>query len=492
MLFPTLDFALFFVVVFAVAWALMQRRPARHVFLLAASYFFYGYWDWRFCGLLAFASAVAWLAGRMLEDSDDEKRRKTIVGVACALLLVVLGFFKYYGFFVESLFPVLDALGLERDRLLMQIVLPVGISFFTFQAISYVVDVYRRDVHADRSIVDVFLYISFFPQLVAGPIVRAAHFLPQLERQPVLTRRLGAFGLTMCIIGLFKKMVIANYLASDLVDPVFFDPSAHNGWELLAGVYGYAVQIYCDFSGYSDIAIGTAALLGFYFKPNFNQPYRSASLREFWRRWHISLSQWLRDYLYKPLGGSRHGTWATRRNLVLTMLLGGLWHGAAWTFVLWGLLHGVGLVAERMAGTFRSWPIASRELRSDGLTGGSPLNRRAPGTNELRLLLPWFFTFHVVCAGWILFRAQSLELAGDYFAGFLRFGEGAGTVTGFSLALIALSMAFQFVPGKAHLGLVERIAFKPLWLLAILFALALLAVDLIAPPGVAPFIYFQF
>jgi len=478
MIFPTVEFALFFVVVFALAWALAGRPGLRHLVLLAASYFFYGWWNWRFCFLLAFASLVAWAAGLMLAREAHAGRRKWIVGLSCAVLLGVLGLFKYYGFFVDSFLPLLDAAGLSRDRLLMQIVLPVGISFYTFQAISYVVDVYRGDVSARRSPVDIMLYISFFPQLVAGPIVRAAHFLPQLDRAPVLTRRAILFGLTLCIVGLFKKLVVANYLAADLVDPVFFDPSARNAAELLAGIYGYAVQIYCDFSGYSDIAIGTAALLGFHFLPNFRQPYRAASLREFWRRWHISLSQWLRDYLYKPLGGSRFGRWSTYRNLFLTMLLGGLWHGAAWTFVAWGALHGAGLALERMAGI----------PDDDGRAG--------PDRNERRRTLGWWLrvlvTFHIVCAGWILFRSQSFSAALDYFAGFARPGWGGDTITAFSLALIVLTLAFQFTPGKLAYAIVGRLVRRPLWMAGAAFAVCLLLIDWLAPPGVAPFIYFQF
>ena len=469
MLFPTLDFALFFIAVFAVSWLLVRWRAPRHWFLIAASYFFYGYWDWRFCGLLLFASLTAWLAGLALDKTADPLRRKWITGLACALLLAVLGFFKYFGFFTESLRPILESVGFGRDMLLMQIVLPVGISFFTFQAISYVVDVHRGEVRARRSPGDLLLYVSFFPQLVAGPIVRASHFLPQLDRPPLATRRMMIFGLVISLFGLVKKMVIANYLAADLVDKVFFDPSAFSSLELLVAVYGYAVQIYCDFSGYSDMAIGTAALLGYRFRPNFRQPYRSASLREFWRRWHISLSQWLRDYLYKPLGGSRHGTLNTYRNLILTMLLGGLWHGAAWTFVAWGLLHGVGLALERAVSR-------GREAASGAFTHA----------------LSVIFTFHVVCTGWILFRAADFATAADYLAGLAQLSASGDAITGFSLLLIASSLAMQFAPEKLPFGITGVLSRRPLWLTAIVFALWLLVADWVAPPGTAPFIYFQF
>ena len=285
------------------------------------------------------ASLIAWLAGVWLTKVEGEGQRKGVVGIAVVMLLGVLALFKYYGFFLTSLQDLLFAIGWQRDLPFLQIVLPVGISFFTFQAISYIVDVYRGEVRPRSGPVDVLLYISLFPQLVAGPIVRAADFLPQLERRAKLTKFAVVSGLSLCAIGLFKKMVVANYLAVDIVDPVFLNPGSYSSLMLLFGVYGYAVQIYCDFSGYSDIAIGTASLLGFQFKQNFNQPYRALNLQDFWRRWHISLSQWLRDYLYIPLGGSRSGTWRTYRNLFLTMFLGGLWHGAAWNFIIWGSLH---------------------------------------------------------------------------------------------------------------------------------------------------------
>ncbi len=338
MLFPTADFAVFFFVVFCASWAAARHPDARKLLLLAASYFFYGYWDWRFMALLAASSAINYVAGRIISVSAGAGPRKSALITAIVLNLAILGFFKYFGFFLGTLGDLLVAAGLERDMPFLQIVLPVGISFFTFQGISYVVDVYRGEVASAKSPLDLFLYISFFPQLVAGPIVRAAWFLPQLGEVPELTRRAMCFGLCLILLGLFKKMVIANYLATELVDGVFIDPGGYSSLELLIAIYGYAVQIYCDFSGYSDIAIGVAALLGYRFHRNFDRPYRARSLQEFWRRWHISLSQWLRDYLYKPLGGSRHGRLTTYRNLAITMLLGGIWHGAAWTFIVWGAI----------------------------------------------------------------------------------------------------------------------------------------------------------
>lgn len=473
MLFPTVSFALFFSFVFAASWALQGRVAWRKGLLLVASYVFYGWWDWRFCFLLAFAALVAWAAGLAL--GDDRRRGgvaegagKWVLGGAVAVLLTVLAFFKYYGFFLDSLQDALFAMNLERDLPFLQIVLPVGISFFTFQAISYVVDVWRGQVSPRRAPMDVMLYISFFPQLVAGPIVRAADFLPQLEKPAQLSRPMMSIGLMLCLFGLFKKMVVANYLASDLVDPVFLDPGEHTSVDVLMAVYAYAVQIYCDFSGYSDIAIGTALLLGYRFAENFNQPYRAVRLQDFWRRWHISLSGWLRDYLYIPLGGSRFGALMTYRNLLITMVLGGLWHGAAWTFLLWGTIHGAWLALERLAGLNE--------------TKGGLVSR----------LAGWFITFHLVCLAWVFFRAEDMAGAIAMLTTFASFDAGPSILTWLALVLVAATMLFQFAPPRLPYGIGAWLGDKPLWLTGMAFGLGLLVTLWVAPEGTAPFIYFQF
>ncbi|MEQ9519905.1 MAG: MBOAT family protein [Parvibaculum sp.] len=483
MLFPTFEFGVFFVIVFVVSWELRRTMDLRKLFLLGASYLFYGWWDWRFVGLLVLSSVANYLFGRSLGYLKRNGLRKFIVGLAVIANLGVLGFFKYYGFFLTSLDELLVTLGLERDLPFLEVILPVGISFFTFQGISYVVDVYRREVAAERSLLDVCLYISFFPQLVAGPIVRAHEFMPQLERTPKLTQAMVGLGVTLILSGLVKKMVIANYLATEIVDKVFFDPSAFGAFDLLIGVYGYAVQIYCDFSGYSDIAIGIAALLGYRFNANFNQPYRSASLQEFWRRWHISLSSWLRDYLYIPLGGSRRGEFGTYRNLFLTMFLGGIWHGAAWTFVFWGAFHGTMLGIERY-------------LKAKFATL-APLEEDAPHflariSDGASWLVGVFVTFHLVCFAWIFFRAESFGLAYTYLLGFADWTTPVQHATPFLVALILGALAFHFTP--AHLDRIVGNGMK--WLpspaLGPIFGLALFLIWAVAPEGVAPFIYFQF
>ncbi len=493
MLFPTLSFGIFFLLVFAVAWELRAWPETRKAFLVAVSYGFYACWDWRFTALLATSSLINYAAGRLLAITVSDRGRRELVAVAIALNLGILAFFKYYGFFLESLSDLLTRIGFARDLPFLEIILPVGISFFTFHGISYVVDVYRGKIPAEESPLDVFLYISFFPQLVAGPIVRASDFLPQLKTEPRLDRSMVAKGIVLILIGLFKKMVIANYLANELVDGVFFDPTAFSGPDLLLGLYGYAVQIYCDFSGYSDIAIGVAGLLGYHFKPNFAQPYRSASLREFWRRWHISLSSWLRDYLYKPLGGSHHGTAKTYRNLAITMLLGGLWHGAAWTFIIWGAIHGTALAIERMLLAFKPQPAPAFAVVGYGHgTMGRVLVAGAAGGQAFGKALAVFVTFNIVCFAWIFFRAESLDIAFDYLRGLADWSGPIVRATPFLFALVTASLAAHFVSED----LVERISARlenagALRLGAVL-GFGILLIFAVAPAGVAPFIYFQF
>ena len=467
MLFPTLAFAVFFLFVYLVSWSLDRENGRRKLFLLLASWFFYAQWDWRFVGLLIVSAVLNWGVAALVVRSDRSARRKLWVSLGVAANLLILGFFKYYGFFVEQAVDLLAQFGWERDLPLLQVVLPVGISFFTFQGISYVVDVYRGKTAPAESLLDVMLLMSFFPHLVAGPIVRASDLLPQFARVPRLTREMATHGLLLIVWGLFKKTVIASELATRLVDPVFFDPAAYGAIDIAAAVYAYAVQIYCDFSAYSDMAIGIAALLGYSFPRNFDQPYRAASMQAFWRRWHISLSSWLRDYLYVPLGGGRKGLWSSCLNVMITMLLGGLWHGAAWTFVAWGALHGGAQVVERLG----------RALVKD----------RKVVPTWLGVLI----TFHVVCLGWILFRAETFDLAMQMLVGLGRF-EGFSLLTPFVLALIVGGLAMHGLPPRAVEGLAERLKTAPSPTLGILIGLAILLVEAMRPEGVAPFIYFQF
>jgi alginate O-acetyltransferase complex protein AlgI len=357
MLFPTLSFAAFFAVVLPVSWILMPHRVRWRLFMVAVSWIFYGAADWRFVPLLAGSTIVNHFFARRIYHAAGRARRIWTIG-AVTTNLAVLGWFKYIGFLSLSSRSLLHFVGIHAHVPLPEVLLPIGISFFTFQALSYVIDTSRGKIQP-VSLLEFAVYLSFFPHLVAGPIVRATEFLPQIKER-IRPRHVDvgkAFWLIS--LGLFKKVVIASYLATYAADPVFGFPRQHAGVEALFGVYAYAIQIYADFSGYTDIAIGLALLLGIQFPQNFNSPYAAASLQDFWRRWHMTLSRWLRDYLYIPLGGSRRGRVRTYVNVMITMLLGGLWHGAAWTFVAWGALHGAGLVVERVRHERRSAPIGA-------------------------------------------------------------------------------------------------------------------------------------
>src|SRR5438094_615644 len=441
MLFPTLGFLLFFLIVAAVMAALGTRFAAKKTVLVVASYYFYAQWDWRFCLLLAGSSALSYIAGQLIERASEERRARTILGIAVALHLGLLGIFKYFDFFISSANQLARLLGLEHEVPFIEILLPVGISFFTFHGISYITDVYRRDVAVCRNPLDMLLYMSFFPQLVAGPIVRAAYFLPQLVRPSTEPIPIGP-ALLLILSGLFKKVVIANYLATGLVDPVFSAPTSYGGPDLLLATYGYAVQIFCDFSAYSDMAIALAALLGFRFPANFNQPYRAERLREFWQRWHISLSTWLRDYVYKPLGGNRHGRLKTYRNLMLTMLLGGIWHGAGWKFVAWGALHGGGLALERL---IEPWLGRHSER---------------PAARVVATVI----VFHFVCLAWIFFRAEDFAVARLYIAGFgSGWSDGLQQAGPLMVALIAIGMAGQFTSAALFERAAPALGRVPSW-----------------------------
>jgi D-alanyl-lipoteichoic acid acyltransferase DltB (MBOAT superfamily) len=468
MLFPTLDFLLFFIAVVAFLAMVRGRHDVRKIILAIASYVFYAQWNWRYCFLLAGSSVLSY-AGALALEATQGARRRLVLGVTVGLHLTLLATFKYLDFLVGSVNHGFHALGFTFELPFMEVILPVGISFFTFHGISYLVDVYRRDVAVCRRLSDILLYLAFFPQLVAGPIVRAAYFLPQLAR-PVVSRVPVAEPVLLILGGLFKKVVIANYIATDLVDPVFFDPTRYGSADLLLGIYGYAVQIFCDFSAYSDMAIGLAALLGYRFPRNFDQPYRAASLQEFWRRWHMTLSFWLRDYLYKPLGGSRGGGLFTARNLMITMLLGGIWHGADWKFVAWGALHGAGLVAERF---LRPW---------DGALARTWWGRA----------LAIAAVFHFVCLGWIMFRADSFDAVVVYLGAMVSPSETAIQTPVAAVLLLALGMALQFVPRDIPARIARAAGDWPLWAWAVAGGAAVVAIDALGPDGVAPFIYFQF
>jgi alginate O-acetyltransferase complex protein AlgI len=463
MLFPTVQFAIFFPIVLAISWALMSRPGLWKPFIVVASYAFYAGASWRFCLLLAGVTIGNQVAARLIAATDDDRRRKRIVVTAVVLDLFALGVFKYYSFFVESLGNGLDGIGLGMPLPLLTIALPVGISFFTFQAISYVVDVYRRQVEPSPMI-DVALYLSFFPHLVAGPIVRAKEFLPQLLKPRDPSKVAVGSGIALIALGLVKKVVIADYLARSVVDPVFAVPQAYAAPDALLASYAYTAQIYCDFSGYTDIAIGLALLMGYVFPQNFNSPYKATGFQDFWKRWHMTLSRFLRDFLYIPLGGNRGGKWFVYRNLMLTMLLGGLWHGAAWTFVIWGGMHGLYQVLERAWG----------------------------GRVKLPAFVRWFVTFHAIVLGWIVFRSQDLGQLGDFLSRFAEAGSFTLLTVPVALAVV-LTIGLQLLPS----GILQRVQLwfedlRPLALGGGLAVLIVIVAATISSQGVAPFIYFSF
>jgi len=345
MLFNSLAFLLFFPVVFTIYWCIPNARVRiQNVLLLVASYVFYGWWDWRFLSLIAFSTSVDYLVGLQIAKNDDN--RKKWLWVSVFVNLGLLATFKYFNFFLESWVELWNLFGINWNIGTLNIVLPVGISFYTFQTMSYSIDIYKKELKPTRDFIAFATFVSFFPQLVAGPIERASNLIPQLLAKRVWSHKNFKDGLFQITIGFFRKIVVADSIGA-LIDGVYNNPEIYNGSTLALAVFLYSFQIYFDFSGYSDIAIGTAKLLGFKFKRNFNIPYFSTSITEFWRRWHISLSTWLRDYLYIPLGGNRKGIVMQYRNLFLTMLLGGLWHGSSWNFVIWGGIHGCLLAIER-------------------------------------------------------------------------------------------------------------------------------------------------
>ncbi|MDH5561243.1 MAG: MBOAT family protein, partial [Deltaproteobacteria bacterium] len=386
MLFNQIEFIVLIIVIAAI-FILIRENRHRKLILLVSSYYFYAYWDWRFLGLILFSTIVDYFVAILIAKNETEKVRKIFLIISLTSNLGLLGFFKYFNFFIDSLKVALGPLDVNLTTL--NIILPVGISFYTFQTLSYTIDVYRRKLNPCYKFTDFALYVSFFPQLVAGPIVRASDFLPQLTTPNKITLERVYGGFRQFVFGLFKKVFIADRIAY-FVDHVFSNYDVYNGVTIWLAVIAFAIQIYCDFSGYSDMAIGIARGLGYDFPENFRLPYISRSIIEFWRRWHISLSSWLRDYLYIPLGGSRKGSLRTYINLSITMVLGGLWHGAAWNFIIWGAIQGIALMINR-------WFV-------ENVTFSLPL------PSKLKDILGWFVTMNIVLISWVFFRSTDYGL----------------------------------------------------------------------------------
>jgi D-alanyl-lipoteichoic acid acyltransferase DltB (MBOAT superfamily) len=396
MVFNSLQFVWFFVAVYALYRVLPHR--GQNWLLLVASYYFYAAWDWRFLGLLAASTIVDYTAARLLERTPAPARRKLLLSLSLGFNLTLLGFFKYFNFFSDTLHALLATMGWQVDFVTLRVLLPVGISFYTFMTMSYVIDVYRREISPTHHFVDFAVFVAFFPHLVAGPILRASRLLPQIASPRRITQEQIRDGLWLIAWGFFLKVFVADNLAP-LANKVFDAPAHPVGADVWLGVYAFAFQIFGDFAGYSNIARGTSKLMGIELIENFRFPYFVRSPQDFWRHWHISLSTWLRDYLYIPLGGNRGSSTRTYTNLLITMILGGLWHGAAWTFVLWGVYQGLLLVVYRGASrfdAFRTWT-----------TGGGALARATS----------WAVMFHLTCYGWLIFRGRSLEQIGSMTAG---------------------------------------------------------------------------
>jgi D-alanyl-lipoteichoic acid acyltransferase DltB (MBOAT superfamily) len=482
--FNSFEYGFFLALVVVVCWALPRLRW-QNIFLLAASYFFYASWDWRFLGLILLSTTVDyWMARAM--PSAPPQRRKLLLSISLITDLGVLGFFKYFNFFVDSAASLLNILGVHANPSSLQIILPLGISFYTFQALSYTIEVYRGNLQPTRSFINYALFIALFPQLAAGPIERAARMLPQIENPRTIDGDRVESALVLILLGLFKKMVIAD-VAAALIDPAIFSSTIQfTGAQVLAAVYLFAVQIYADFSGYSDIARGSARLLGFELMENFNQPYFAANIADFWRRWHISLSIWLRDYIFFPFSramlkryGSSRATAIQIAAHMLTMLASGLWHGANWTFVLWGGLHGVYLSVHRLLLHHKWLPVKI----------ASPFGKR------IGLIVSIIITFHLVLAAWVLFRAPSIAQVSVIFSqiGSIFTSNTSPFDTSIFVPVILLfAAAFAIDVGQI---LTRDHAFTTrlsVPLRTVLYSAAIICLIVFSLKPYVPFIYFQF
>lgn len=475
MVFNSLAFLLFIAIFLPLYFNL--KGQWRLWLCLVGSYFFYGWWDWRFLGLIVLSTLIDYSVGLWLDQTEDQAKRRQLLTVSVIANLGVLGFFKYFNFFAESLEVFLQQIGVTADYNTLHIILPVGISFYTFQSMSYTIDVYHKKLKSEPDFIRFATFISFFPQLVAGPIVRARDFLPQFRTDRTFDWDRFFSGSGQVLWGFFKKVAVADSLAP-FVDQCFASPGSFSSLHLIIGVVFYSFQIYCDFSGYSDIAIGLGRIMGFDFPVNFRTPYFSKNFSEFWTRWHISLSSWLRDYLYIPLGGNRQGKWQTFRNLMITMLLGGLWHGASWVFVFWGFLHGLYLVIQRLAGT-----LSDR------------LHQKLGTFSWLRDIGNIALVYGLTCFAWIFFRSPEFSTAAKMIGGIgaldnLSFGAVTNkfiVLKGMVLMLFLVSVELANFRFKFDHLVVSSQAFR-----IASFALLLWLIAFFGTFDANAFIYFQF
>ena len=516
LLFTSEVFLWLFITFLSIYILLGKIQNLRIMYVVAFSYFFYYKSSGYFFVLLVISTLIDFALGKLIYKTEHPATRKALLFASVFSNLGMLAYFKYTNFFIDSLNSISLFTLPQAD-----IFLPIGISFFTFQTMSYTIDIYRKKLVPVQSLMDFAFFVSFFPQLVAGPIVRASEFLPQIsKRLHITTEDIGKAILLICG-GLFKKAVISDYIGINYVDRVFDNPALYSGFENLIATYGYAMQIYCDFSGYSDIAIGLGLLMGFKLPLNFLKPYQARSLQDFWRRWHISLSTWLRDYLYISLGGNRKGLVFTYRNLFITMLLGGLWHGSNWKFVIWGGLHGLGLAVERMISHIRAYmrlkvPDLDNHIIDNYLESRSFVKRslgslyaRAgafywntrngldPALKFFKLPFSHIFTFHFVCLCWIYFRADSFQTANLMIEQIrnmsfdMNFGEVFSAYKNVYM-MIALGYLIHFIPVNWQGGLERRFTQAPLVFKSLALAGIFWLVFQIRSADIQPFIYFQF
>src|SRR6201981_1615839 len=477
MLFDSPVFIAFLIPVVFIFWRLNQR--AQNVFLLLASYFFYGWWGWRFLALMIASTTMDFLiAQKIVPEKQNPHRRKWLI-FSLVLNFTILGIFKYFDFFAGSLVGMLNNLGLHVIPLpLVRIILPPGISFYTYQEVAYIVDVYRGRIAASRSFVEYGLFISFFAHLISGPIQRPGHFLPQVSRERTFDADRFFDGLMLIFSGMIRKCIVADNCAL-LVNAAFGGQlGPPNLWVVLLGTYGFAWQVYGDFSGYSDISRGSAQLLGFHFMVNFRQPYLAHRLQDFWRRWHISLSTWLRDYLYIPMGGSRAGEWKTVKNLFLTMVLAGLWHGANWTYVIFGAIHGIVLPIERFFFPAKTRPAA----------GSAP----EPPAGFFALWAQRILTFNILCLSLAFFRATSLHAAAAFLAGLSNFAWRPEYASAFFMLCLYSVPLFLI---DLHLEVTDQeypFATASYVFRTVLAACAFVALSLFSGSSLNAFVYFQF
>jgi len=449
------------------------NQKYKKLLLLVSSYTFYGFWDWRFLSLIAISTLIDFIVGKTLDDTNDSKKRKSLLLISIIANLGILGFFKYFNFFIDSFNSLLSNLDIATSTASLNIILPVGISFYTFQTMSYTFDIYRKEIKPTKSLLDFSNFVAFFPQLVAGPIERAKHLIPQLEKFNGLDFKGFKEGFVLIFMGLIRKVLISDNIAG-LTDNYFSNYKELDSIYLLLGLLLFSFQIYFDFSGYSSIARGLSKLFGIDLMINFNQPYFSISFSEFWRRWHISLSTWLRDYLYIPLGGNRKGEVRTYINLSLTMLLGGLWHGASWNFVLWGALHGLYLIINRL--------FFEHKFKDKN------------GFGSIGSIFRMIFVYWLVLLTWLPFRAKDFTTTYDYF---IRMHSFVGEIHSDAIMIILLLFILLFLidypayKQKTHLFLLTY----PKWLQIAVYLIGIIAIVLtmlLYQNTVRPFIYFQF